>query len=567
MSSPNESSGNSNNLPQHGITSKSHTASMEETPDTPMSVSSTDEAQVIGASGSNPEEHETHFSNSSDPSVAINEVEMAEHLHDTEPEQTEHSEGEEVDSDSESSMDEFGLKYDEESDTMGEPNDRSDEAPEYLVPGEDLSQPMRARNRSGPPIPPPVPVRPGQLFFSNQIWTRLNVEQQLKLGALKVGSKNKSFKTRPWLVVQRSNRVDADGQQMLWVMCCTTRNRHGWEGVSYRDSKSFIPMAPTPSRFGRPVLPLVTDERDVFLGGSLLFLEVFKEIKPGLLGDYIGYISDESVSIVNREQMRIAEERRRKEEYRAAHTSTYKPRKGGNRRGGVRYRHGAEASFDHCGTRPNEPSGAQSSREGWVAPNPILPFQLPPPTNTTHVSPPLNPRAPPFCDPNHEGYRESRRGSFSSNGAQNRPQHHQVRQNYPNINQAGDHGNHSPQSYGSHGYYGSHGGYSSPGIHGGHDYHGNRGPRYRSSSSSPRSYTGIHQSYTGQQIQYTGYPSNSGYHSVHTRSPVLERNRSASFGASAHSYQGGIIRNGGRTSGGLAHAGAGWTAPRRDQRH
>ncbi|KAG0633749.1 hypothetical protein HOY80DRAFT_1103156, partial [Tuber brumale] len=568
MSSPTESSWNSNNLLQRVDTSNSHPVAMDEAQYTPTSVSSTYETQAIGGSTCGPEERETPFTHAShSSSVAINGGETEELLHETELEQTEHTEDDEdEDSDSESTMGEFGLRYDEDNDTTGEPQDGSDEAPEYPVPGDELSQPMRARNRSGPPIPPPVPVRPGQLFFSNQIWTRLNVEQQLKLGALKVGSKNKSFKTRPWLVVQRSNRVDADGQQMLWVMCCTTRNRHGWEGVSYRDSKSFIPMAPTPSRFGRPVLPLVTDERDVFLGGSLLFLEVFKEIKPNLLGDYIGYISDESVSIVNREQMRIAEERRRKEEYRATQSGAYKSRKGGSRRGSGRQRQEAETNFDHCDSSPYEHSGPQSDHGGWITPNPIPPFHLPLSTNTTHISPPLNPRAPAFRDPACQGHKENGRRSSNGNSVQNRPQHEQFRHNYPNINQTRHHGNNSSQNYGSNGNYGRPSGHSSPGIHGGHEHNGNRGPRHRSSTGSQGVYTGINQNYMGHPIQYTAYPPNNGYHSTHTRSPTVERTRSASFGAGAHSYQAGMIGNGGRAPGPFAHAGAAWTAPRRDHR-
>jgi len=178
---------------------------------------STDEARVIEDSGGSPEGHESPFGYASGASVDMNDAE-GEERHETELQETKHQDRDNEDCNSESTMGEFGLKYSEDSDTAHESHDDSDGVSEYAAPSGEHSEPMRARNRSGPPIPPPVPVRPGQLYFSNQIWTRLNVEQQLKLGALKVGSKNKSFKTRPWLVVDRSDRVDSDGQQMLWVM-------------------------------------------------------------------------------------------------------------------------------------------------------------------------------------------------------------------------------------------------------------------------------------------------------------------------------------------------------------
>lgn len=72
-----------------------------------------------------------------------------------------------------------------------------------------------ARNRSSEHIPAPGPLVAGQLYFSNQIWTRLSVQQQTKLGAHKVGSKNKSFKTRPWLVVKVG---EGEEEGKVWVM-------------------------------------------------------------------------------------------------------------------------------------------------------------------------------------------------------------------------------------------------------------------------------------------------------------------------------------------------------------
>ena len=219
MSWATTSSGSSNSpLPGGGTSTLHHPSSMGEPFNNLLRAVSTDEARVIEASGGIPEGHESPFSYASGVSVAMNEAEIEER-HETEHQEAKHQEdGDNDDCNSESTMGEFGLKYSEDSDTAHESHDDSDGVSEYAAPSGGHSEPMRARNRSGPPIPPPVPVCPGQLYFSNQIWTRLNVEQQLKLGALKVGSKNKSFKTRPWLVVDRSDRVDADGQQMLWVM-------------------------------------------------------------------------------------------------------------------------------------------------------------------------------------------------------------------------------------------------------------------------------------------------------------------------------------------------------------
>jgi len=212
-----ESSGTPNSPLPEGDTSTPHPPLMGEAFDNLSGVSSTDEAQVIEGPSGSLEGHESPFIYASGASVDINEAEREEH-HDVELQEGKHEEEDNDDCSSESTMGEFGLKYDEDSDTAHQSGDESDGVSEYASPSGGQSEPLRARNRSGPPIPPPVPVRPGQLYFSNQIWTRLNVEQQLKLGALKVGSKNKSFKTRPWLVVEKSDRVDSDGQQMLWVM-------------------------------------------------------------------------------------------------------------------------------------------------------------------------------------------------------------------------------------------------------------------------------------------------------------------------------------------------------------
>ncbi|CUS11277.1 unnamed protein product [Tuber aestivum] len=560
-----DSSGDSNISVPRGNDSGPHLAPIRGTLCTLNSAPPTNEAHAIMASSQNLERHGARCNYTIGASVIRNEEEREDGRHETEPEETEHlGDFDHGDSDSESTMGEFGLKYDEDSDAARGSNE-SDEVPEYSASNEGLSEPMRARNRSGPPIPPPVPVRPGQLFFSNQIWTRLNVEQQLKLGALKVGSKNKSFKTRPWLVVERSNRVDSDGQQMLWVMCCTTRNRNGWEGVSYRDSKSFIPMAPTPSRFGRPVLPLVTDDRDVFLGGSLLFLEVFKEIKASLLGDYIGHISDASVSIVNREQLRIAEERRKKEEFRALHPSAFKTRGGNSRRGSDRYRARAETNPDQYDNNGSGHSGHQYDRDGWIAPNHIPPFHLPACTNETQVSPPLNPKAPAFRDPANQGHRDNRRRSFNGRVIQNRQQHNAGHQNYPGFNQMPDGGNHYPQTYGGRSNYGNPGGYGGHATYGGHENNGHHGLRHRSRSDSFNCYNSPQQNYRGHQNP--GYSPNIARDLVHTSASARGGNQTTSPVSGPPGHWSGNVGNSGWASCGFTPGGPGWTTtPRRDHR-
>lgn len=64
-------------------------------------------------------------------------------------------------------------------------------------------------------------------------------------------------------------------------------------------------MSPTAREFNRPVLELLHDPREVFCGGSLLFLEVFKEVRATLLGDYIGQITPAALEIVIREKTNL----------------------------------------------------------------------------------------------------------------------------------------------------------------------------------------------------------------------------------------------------------------------
>ncbi|RPA95650.1 hypothetical protein L873DRAFT_1812622 [Choiromyces venosus 120613-1] len=168
--------------------------------------------------------------------------------------------------------------------------------------------------------------------------------------------------------------------------CCTTQNHSGPEGVTYADSKSFIPLSLTSSRCGRPVLPLVSDKQDVFLGGSLLFLDIFKEVKASLLSHYISYISDESVKIANIELAQIADEWRKKGEYRAAYTAALRARGNGRRRG----YDSNSANYDLRG----EGSSPQQDSDKWITPKHIPLFRLPAMTYGTYVAAPLNPRAP-----------------------------------------------------------------------------------------------------------------------------------------------------------------------------
>ena len=345
--------------------------------------------------------------------------------------------------------------------------------------------------------------------------------------------------------------------------CCTTRNRHGWEGVSFRDSKSFIPMAPTPSRFGRPVLPLVADEREVFLGGSLLFLEVFKEIKPTLLGDYIGHISDESVSIVHKEQSRISEERLKKEELRVAHTAAAKGRGSGGRKPNERSKHKPDTGFDHSDSRGSWFPGRQGGDVERVTSGRVPPFQLPPCTNGTRVSPPLNPTAPPFCDPASQGHRGNRKKFFSSRGVQSRQQHHNRRQNYPNFSPTPGSESHSPQTYSGRGNYGNFGGYDSPGSYGGHEHHGNH-TRRRSSTGGIGGYTSPQPDYRGGNT--SGYFPDSGRDSGLAGSPTRDESQYTSHVPGSAGHPGGSIGNNGWGSSGFAHGGQSWATSRQYQR-
>lgn len=77
--------------------------------------------------------------------------------------------------------------------------------------------------------------------------------------------------------------------------CSTTRENKVWEGVPDKDLRSFLPISPTPDQADRRALQLESDAENVFVGRSLLFLEIEKEIHPNFLGDYIGAITPESL--------------------------------------------------------------------------------------------------------------------------------------------------------------------------------------------------------------------------------------------------------------------------------
>jgi hypothetical protein len=64
-------------------------------------------------------------------------------------------------------------------------------------------------------------------------------------------------------------------------------------------SASFLPISPTPGKFGRPVVELGDDKRRIFNGCSLLFLEIETEVPVQLLGDYIGTLKEEGLKTLN----------------------------------------------------------------------------------------------------------------------------------------------------------------------------------------------------------------------------------------------------------------------------
>jgi hypothetical protein len=74
-------------------------------------------------------------------------------------------------------------------------------------------------------------------------------------------------------------------------------------GVKEEWSASFLPIEPTQSEFGRPVIQLADDARGVFTGSSLLFLEIEKQATLQSLGDYIGSLTPEGLEELNKHRI------------------------------------------------------------------------------------------------------------------------------------------------------------------------------------------------------------------------------------------------------------------------
>ncbi|RPA95968.1 hypothetical protein L873DRAFT_1791891 [Choiromyces venosus 120613-1] len=147
-------------------------------------------------------------------------------------------------------------------------------------------------------ILPPVPLCPGQIYFSSRFHVKLKMSQQERLGAHHVGTKNKCRKSRPWVII----KVFGDGRAL--AMCSTTREKKTWIGVTKETAQSFVPVSPTESMFGRPVVHLADDERQVFTGFSLFFLEIQQKVKVEFLGDYIGSLTEEGLRTLRDQRKR-----------------------------------------------------------------------------------------------------------------------------------------------------------------------------------------------------------------------------------------------------------------------
>ncbi|KAG0130703.1 hypothetical protein HOY82DRAFT_670418 [Tuber indicum] len=142
-------------------------------------------------------------------------------------------------------------------------------------------------------ILPPVPLCPGQIYFSSRFHVKLKKSQQERLGANSVGTKNKCRKSRPWVIVEVLDRSRAMAME-----------KKTWSGVTKETAGSFLPISPTRSRFKRPVVHLAEDVRQIFTGRSLFFLEIQQEIKIEFLGDYIGSLTDEGLETLRDQRRR-----------------------------------------------------------------------------------------------------------------------------------------------------------------------------------------------------------------------------------------------------------------------
>ncbi|PUU74841.1 hypothetical protein B9Z19DRAFT_1067901 [Tuber borchii] len=142
------------------------------------------------------------------------------------------------------------------------------------------------------PAPPPPPFHPGQWWFSNKIHTRLTPLQHSLLSTRPSPippspHPNKCRKLRPWLILSLLPNNKA------LVICSTTRENRGSTGLTSAQARSFLPIAPTPEFCGREQVRVVLDERRVFVGRSLVFLEVVKVVCVGVLGEFIGWVGIE----------------------------------------------------------------------------------------------------------------------------------------------------------------------------------------------------------------------------------------------------------------------------------
>ncbi|RPA93711.1 hypothetical protein L873DRAFT_1505398 [Choiromyces venosus 120613-1] len=145
-----------------------------------------------------------------------------------------------------------------------------------------------------PSLPPP-PFHQGQWWFSNKIHTRLTPSQHALLStrpsptashssSTSSPQPNKCRKLRPWLILSLLPNNKA------LVICSTTRENRGAAGLSPAQARSFLPIAPTPEFLGRAQVRVVLDERGVFVGRSLVFLEVVRVVCLGVFGGFIGAV-------------------------------------------------------------------------------------------------------------------------------------------------------------------------------------------------------------------------------------------------------------------------------------
>ncbi|KAL7269145.1 hypothetical protein RUND412_008204 [Rhizina undulata] len=155
-----------------------------------------------------------------------------------------------------------------------------------------------------PPLSPPKlyirdgSPREGQMFWCNKIYVNLTLEQQVMLGALNPGTTNKCRKKRPWLIL----RALPSGKFI--VMCSTTREGKVWDGLAETEYDNFLPVHPTPSKPNRPCIQLEKDPENVFVGMSLLYMQVEREVSEDMLGDWFAEITQESLEVVRRERKR-----------------------------------------------------------------------------------------------------------------------------------------------------------------------------------------------------------------------------------------------------------------------